>query len=1247
MNEQPNPIKYSDLIKPDNSISDLIKQLEDLQKVYSDTAAKLKEQALQVTASLKGVSGATEEGRKAINDAAAATEKLTAEEKKVTQAEQKNTKALTELKLAQQEQNKIEKLQAKLANATAGSYNALSAQYALNKIRINAMSQAERDAAEKSEQLISKTNALMDAMKRMQAETGQHQLNVGNYKSALDGLGKAMQGLMGNAGQLASGLGVGGLGGSFSSLAAGAGPVGLAVAAVGGFTAAMVSGVDTAREYQKAVSTLQSITGMTKDAMSELTDQARQLGATTTYTATEVIQLQTELAKLGYGKQDILNMTDSVLYFAQATGASLADASSMTGAALRMFQKDTTDTQEFVDKLAASTTKSALSFSYLDTALSQVSPVANAFGFNIEDVLALLGQLANAGFDASSAATATRNILLNLADANGDLAKSIGHPVKNLDDLVAGLQQLDTEGIDLAKSLELSDKRSVAAFNTFLRGAGDVLKLRDALNDTNGTAEEMSKIMGDNLEGDVKSLGSAWDDFMLEINDGQGILRDIVQWLTNVIREIASAYKELKEYFSDLWEKSEGFRAVMVTLFTVVETNLDILFTTIKNLSKAVWGLGEIIGGALMLDWELIKDGWNTASNAIIDQVKEVATTVVDNVQDAAKKINNTDATLLVKVATIEPSGGQPTATETETKGGGTGQGEGGKKGMNIKRLNGKEYDLDVEEEKEDYEKALKKYQEAQKKLAAEREKAQRQAEQDAEKAYRTELSARRSAEDAQLALIEDSWQQKTIKTNLQYSRQIEDLKHTLETQKDLSVTARESINATIAALEQQQTNEIIKIEEERYAKELELQKAAIDLKLKTVAAGSEEEKQLLMQQLDVSREIALLKATTDEERADINKSFDVQKGGIADKYLQQQLAIFDQQQDLAQSEFDLLRNSEQKKTLFKLQAEKARWEKVLALNGQANTKMSDAEVQTIKNTIAKIEQEMDAAGRGGDIYDLVGLNLDSDQKGAIQSSMDFATEQLNAYMESYVAAADAKANAAAKEVDSAQKALDKEIELRDKGYANDVATAQKELDMAKANQEKAQREQEKAQKRQAAIQTLQQMGDLVTASAKIWGQLGFPWAIPAIATMWGSFAAAKIKAKQATKTETYGEGTVEMLHGGSHQSGNDIDLGTKPDGTKRRAEGGEFFAVINKQNSRKYGNIIPSLINSINHGTLENQLTADAANIGAIINEGADISDLAADVHAIKMQGEKKTYTDNGAIVEVYKNCTRRITRN
>lgn len=1241
--ESPNPIKYSDLIKPDNSISDLIKQLETLQQTYADTAKKLKEEALQVSASIKNVSGATEEGRKAINDAAAATEKLTAEEKKVTAAEEKNTKALAQLKLAQQEQNRIEKLTAKLAQSTAGSFNALSAQYALNKIRINAMSQAERDAAEKSEQLISKTNALYEAMKRMQAETGQHQLNVGNYKSALDGLGKVMQGVSGSASKLAGSLGVGGLGGSLSGLAAGAGPVGVAVAEIGGFSAALVDGIGTAREYQKAVSTLQAITGETKDGLAELTEQARQLGATTTYTATEVVQLQTELAKLGYAKGDILNMTDSVLYFAQATGASLAEASSMTGAALRMFEKDTTDTQEFVDKLAASTTKSALSFTYLDNALSTVSPVANAFGFQIEDVLALLGQLANAGFDASSAATATRNILLNLADANGDLAQSIGHPVKTLDDLVAGLKQLDAEGIDLAKSLELSDKRSVAAFNTFLKGADDVLELRDALNDTNGAAKDMSVVMGDNLEGDIKSLGSAWDDFMLEINDGQGILRTAVQWLTEVIRTVANTYKDCKQFFTDLWDESEEFRTAIAGTFAVIKANFEILISMVKNTVKLFYGLGEVIYGALSFDWDYIKQGWNRSMDAIKGAVRDTGLAIVSNFQDAAETISGIEFKPKVRIIGSDEitAAVKEQLKQLELKASGEGSG----KKKNIVRLNGKEYNLEIKEEKEDYEKALKKYREEQKRLAEERERAQQKAAQDAEAAYRRELSLRRSAEDAQLQLIEDSWQQRTIKVNLQYSRQIEDLKHTLETEKNLTADARESINLTIAALEEKQTAEIIKIEEERYAKELEVQKRAIELKLQTVKAGSDAERDLLLQLNDVSREIALTKAQP-EQRADISASFDIKRGEIADKYIEEQLRIFDEQQALAQSEFDLLKNSENQKTKYRLQAEKARLEKVLELNEIANNKMSDTEVATMQNTIKRLQMEIDKP-QIDDIYDVFGLNMTDEAKEGINTSIEYAKEQLNSYFESYTAAADAKVAATQKDVDAAQKALDKETELRDKGYANNVATAQKELDAAKANQEKALKEQEKAQRRQAALQALQQVGDLVTATAKIWGQLGFPWAIPAIATMWGSFAASKIKAKQATKTETYGEGTVELLHGGSHQSGNDIDLGRKPDGTRRRAEGGEFFAVINKRNSRKYGQTIPTLINAVNSGTLENFISANGENLNAFVSADApDISELSDDVRAIRQQGEHHTYTEDGAVVVVYKNCTRRIVK-
>ena len=127
---------------------------------------------------------------------------------------------------------------------------------------------------------------------------------------------------------------------------------------------------------------------------------------------------------------------------------------------------------------------------------------------------------------------------------------------------------------------------------------------------------------------------------------------------------------------------------------------------------------------------------------------------------------------------------------------------------------------------------------------------------------------------------------------------------------------------------------------------------------------------------------------------------------------------------------------------------------------------------------------------------------------------------------------------------------MDAEIEARNAGYANEVTTAQKELELAKKNQEQALKEKQKAQKAQLALDTITQASSLVTASANIWAALGgIPYvgpalAVAAIATMWGTFIAAKIKASQvAGQTEQYGQGTVELLQGGSHASGNDIDL--------------------------------------------------------------------------------------------------------
>lgn len=268
-------------------------------------------------------------------------------------------------------------------------------------------------------------------------------------------------------------------------------------------------------------------------------------------------------------------------------------------------------------------------------------------------------------------------------------------------------------------------------------------------------------------------------------------------------------------------------------------------------------------------------------------------------------------------------------------------------------------------------------------------EKAAEQQAKQIEAAYKKNLEATRKLQDAQLQLETDEWAKRRQQTQYQYSRQIEDLQHQLQTEKDLNETGRQAINATITALEQQQTEALLKIEQDRQLQELALQKESIELRLQAVKEGSEQERQLRMQLLENERQTALLQnqqkpTGQQQDAAAINASFDAKGAGIADEYLQAQLQIFDQQQALAQSEFDLLRNSEARKTQFRLQAEKERLQKVLELNQQAANKLSDVEVQTIQNTIKKIDQEIEQSKgeeRGTDIYGLFGLNLDDDQK--------------------------------------------------------------------------------------------------------------------------------------------------------------------------------------------------------------------------------------------------------------------------
>lgn len=263
--------------------------------------------------------------------------------------------------------------------------------------------------------------------------------------------------------------------------------------------------------------------------------------------------------------------------------------------------------------------------------------------------------------------------------------------------------------------------------------------------------------------------------------------------------------------------------------------------------------------------------------------------------------------------------------------------------------------------------------------------------------------------------------------------------------------------------------------------------------------------------------------------------------------------------------------------------------------------------------------------------------------------SIDYMQE----WMDTRVQMAEIAVESAQKEQEAAKTALDYELEARANGYANNVELAQKEYEQKRKLAKKAAKDAQELARVQRAIDTAQQIQSLITATANIWsaegikGIAGVPLALGAIAAMWGSFAAAKIKAEQLAKaqTETYGEGMSEYLgYGGSHASGHDIDFGMKPDGTRRRVERGEMIGVINKRNVRKYGaERVSDIISSLNHGTFEN-MYGNAFVGSGIAPQGVDLHKLEKGVSELVEQGGQRVLTAGGKTIVYYKNTKKII---
>lgn len=1220
MADNNNPIKYSDLISPDNSITDLIKQLDELSDTYTNALKNIKAEAIQLADILKKVSGATEDGRKTTKKAADDAERLARAQRDLAFAESENAKKLAELKLAQQEANQINKLIVKINQSAEGSYNRLSAQYSLNKIYLNNMTKAERENTEEGRKLVAQTKEIYEEMKRLQEATGKFQLNVGNYTEASDAIIaygdklKETLGLNSAFGESLLALGRGGAESKavFTAIGDGAkalgktllgllsNPVFLAIAGIAAAGAAFKWWYDYNAGLVEATRLTQQFTGKSGDDLKAFRNEVQAVADSFNADFRETLIATNALSKqFGISANEALQLVkDGFLSGADANG-------------------------EFLDTL------------------KEYPAYFKEAGISADQFVAIVAQTNKMGIFSDKGVDAIKEANLRLREMTTATAAALDGIGISSEQVQKDLQTGTKTTFDViqdvsAKLAELPDNAATvgAAIADIFGGPGEdaglqyLRTLKDIstnMDEVKGKAGVLAQLQEEQLQSQIELQNALSELFDATGGNFETLTTQAKVFVNQGLTAIIKGVIDIINYFIELYNESVLIRAIWNGIVAGFKTTFDTLGNLFGFFIDIVKATGTALKGAFTLDFDEVKKGLADYAaaygNLVKAQVKDITENFQEGLDGMQKKIKPLTIPVSVGDTPTPQTDNKPVTTQNPTV---TPRG------------------------KSDAEKA-----------------AEQQAKQ-IEAAYKKNLEATRKLQDAQLQLETDEWAKRRQQTQYQYSRQIEDLQHQLQTEKDLNETGRQAINATITALEQQQTEALLKIEQDRQLQELALQKESIELRLQAVKEGSEQERQLRMQLLENERQTALLQNQQkpigqQQDAAAINASFDAKGAGITDEYLQAQLQIFDQQQALAQSEFDLLRNSEARKTQFRLQAEKERLQKVLELNQQAANKLSDVEVQTIQNTIKKIDQEIEQSKgeeRGTDIYGLFGLNLDDDQKEAINTSMQYALDALNTFTAARVAAADAAVEQADKEVSAAQSALDAELEARANGYANNVVQAQKELDLAKKNQEKALKEQQKAQKQQAAIQTLQQIGNMVTATALIWSQLGFPFAIPAIAVMWASFAASKIKAAQLAKqtgetggTETYGDGTVELLEGGSHQSGNDIDLGTKPDGTRRRAEGGEFFAVINKRSSRRFRKIIPDVINSLNNGTFAHKyLKSYSDGDGLTLNvtgQSPDLRNLSDDVREIKEQNRRRVYVDgDGNTIESYKNLKRKIKR-
>ena len=256
------------------------------------------------------------------------------------------------------------------------------------------------------------------------------------------------------------------------------------------------------RDFELEMAKVKAVSGATADEFKALSDNAKELGRSTIFSAREVAGLQLEFAKLGFTAKQITGVTEATLNLAQASGSDLARSAEVAGATLRGFGLDVSETGRVTDVMAKSFSTSSMDMESFAEGMKMVAPIAKSAGMSLEETTAMMSLLANAGVKGSMAGTQLRRIISELA--------TTGKPTTE------AIRDLAESGLTLVDAKDEVGRAAQGAL-TILAGSVDQINpMTEALKNSAGAAEEMADVMDMTAAGASKALGSAVEGLAIE-----------------------------------------------------------------------------------------------------------------------------------------------------------------------------------------------------------------------------------------------------------------------------------------------------------------------------------------------------------------------------------------------------------------------------------------------------------------------------------------------------------------------------------------------------------------------------------------------------------------------------------------------------------------------------------------------------------------------------------------------------------